>query len=106
MSGMQQPANVLAVKDAEAAYAKAKKAFDAKKEDAAVKGEYVKATVALGDANMYSTDLDAKVKYRTALKYYREALKTDPANKEAGASKDMIESIYKQMGRPIPEEGG
>ena len=52
---------------------------------------------------MLSDALDQKVKYKEALILYREALKIDPTNKEASSNKDLIESIYKSMNRPIPE---
>ncbi len=45
----------------------------------------------------------ARVKYRAALQDFRKALAADPNNVEAKTNKDEIESIYKQMGRPIPE---
>ncbi len=42
-------------------------------------------------------------KYSKALKLYRESLKADPHDAEAKKWVDMIESIYKSMGRPIPK---
>jgi tetratricopeptide (TPR) repeat protein len=81
-------------------YDVAKAAYD---KDAKKKDAYVKATVKIGTATMLADSLEARVKYRAALKYYREALKLDPANKEALNNKKMIEDIYTQMGRPIPE---
>jgi hypothetical protein len=103
---LQQPDKVLPVKTAEAAYDKAKKAYEGAKDDKAAKEAYLEATLNLADANMYSQDLPPNVKYRAALKYYREVLKVDPSNEKAGASKTTIEEIYKSMGRDIPEEGG
>lgn len=88
---------------AETNYKKEKAAYTAAPNDAAAKSKYVAATVAFGDANMMSDTLDRKVKYKEALKYYREALSVDPKNEPAKKSKELIESIYKQMGRPIPE---
>lgn len=83
-------------KDTKAAYLKVKT-------DKAKKTAYVNATVKLATATMTSPILGAKVKYPKALRLYREALKIDPKNKEAAANKKMIEDIYKQMGREIPQ---
>jgi hypothetical protein len=78
---------------AKAAYAK----------DPKTKDVYVTATVKYGTATMLADSLTPKEKYPGALKLYREALKLDPKNEEATKNKTMIEDIYKQMGRPIPE---
>ena len=43
-----------------------------------------------------------RIKYRAALQDFRTALKYDPTNEKAKTNKDMIESIYKSMHRPIP----
>ncbi len=82
-------------RDSKAKYVKTPK-------DEKVKKAYVDATVQFGTATMTAESLDRKVKYVGALRLYREALKIDPKNKEAKANKEMIESIYKSMGRPIP----
>jgi hypothetical protein len=57
-----------------------------------------------GTFRMNDEDAGAKVKYRAALDDYRKALDADPQNEEAKKNKEMIESIYKSMGRPIPGE--
>lgn len=103
---LKQPDKVMPVKDAEAAYEKAKKAYEGSKDDEKVKGAYVNATLDLANANMFGQDLDSKVKYRAALKYYREVLKVDPGNEQAASAKNTIEEIYRSMGREIPGEGG
>ncbi len=81
----------------------AKAAFAKKPKDAKTKEAYVAATVKLGTATMVSAALPPKDKYRGALKWYKEALKVDPKNKEAKNNTDMIVSIYKSMGRPVPK---
>lgn len=48
------------------------------------------------------SDKPSNVKYPGALKLFREAAKADPANKSAQEGADMIVSIYKQMGKPVP----
>ncbi|MBS1716226.1 MAG: hypothetical protein JSS72_00665 [Armatimonadetes bacterium] len=64
---------------------------------------YAAAVTKLATTTMLSPVLDRKVKYRDALRLYREALKYDPTNKDAMGNKNMIESIYRSMGRPIPK---
>jgi tetratricopeptide (TPR) repeat protein len=81
----------------------AKAAFAKKPKDAKVKKAYVDSTVKLATASMVSPALSPREKYPTALKYYREALKVDPNNKEAKNNSEMIISIYKSMGRPVPK---
>ena len=53
---------------------------------------------------MYKSDLPPRQKYRKALSEYRRVLAIEPGNAEAKQSKDLIESIYKQMGMPVPAE--
>lgn len=68
------------------------------------KDTYVFTTVRLGLATMDAGNTqDPKVKYPAALRLFREALKVDPANADAKQNKDLIESIYKSMHRPIPQ---
>jgi len=105
---MSDPANgagddTAALKDLEKQYEDAKAAYLAKPGDADLKTKYVDATVAFGHQSMVSPSLQATVKYRRALKLYREALKLDPKNAVAKPETDLIVSIYKQMGRPVPE---
>ena len=84
------------------AYDAAKKTLAAKPKDAKAKVAYVAAGDRYATATMMSPDLDRKAKYRDALKVYREVLKVDPKNHEAKNNSDMIVSIYKSMGRPVP----
>ncbi|MCE9559896.1 MAG: hypothetical protein K8R88_13220 [Armatimonadetes bacterium] len=88
---------------AENLYTKTKAAFTKKPKDAKIKKSYVDATVSFGTITMNSPLLGPKEKYPKALNLYREALKADPKNEIALANKDMIEKIYKSMGRPIPK---
>ncbi len=84
------------------AYAKAKKVLAAKPKDKKAKQAFVVAGDRFATATMMSPDLDRKVKYRESLRVYREVLKVDPQNKEAKNNSEMIISIYKQLGKPIP----
>jgi hypothetical protein len=84
------------VSDLEAAYAK-------NPSDAATKKQLVAATYEYGHTVMTDPDLSPRIKYRTALKEFRRVLVLDPNHKQAASEKEMIESIYRQMGRPIPQ---
>jgi hypothetical protein len=81
-----------------------------KKIAAAEKGGDKKAVAAAyatrGTVHMNDAKAGARVKYRAALADYRKALQADPGNAEAKTNKQMIESIYKQMGLPVPGDGG
>ena len=84
-------------------YELAKKAYTKDPSGATAKETYVETTVRYGLAVMSPGNPDEpKVKYPGALRLFREALNVDPTNQQAEQSKDLIESIYKQMGRPIP----
>jgi hypothetical protein len=52
---------------------------------------------------MYESPLAPKQKYSTALKMYRSAVKLDPTNDVAKKNIAVIEGIYRQLGRPIPD---
>ena len=47
--------------------------------------------------------LSSPVKYRAGLALCRMVLAVDPKNAECKKDKDEIETIYKQMSRPVPE---
>ena len=53
---------------------------------------------------MYNDTIPQNVKYRLALKQFNHVLKLDPEQKDAREQKDLIEGIYKQMGREIPSD--
>jgi hypothetical protein len=88
-------------------------ALDAKIKQAEAKAKARNATEAdrkaaaaayLERANVYySAQIPSLYKY--ALGDFRHVLKYDPSNEEAKAKSEQIISIYKQMGRPVPENG-
>jgi len=89
----------LLTKEADEADAKYKKTkSEADKKDAIIK-QMQAANYLMNQAESISQ----KVKYRSALKRYRRVLELDPNNEEAKGNKKIIEDIYTQMGRPIPE---
>ncbi|HMW00391.1 MAG TPA: hypothetical protein PKE58_09605 [Acidobacteriota bacterium] len=81
---------------------KLEKQYEAKPGDAKLKAELVKAKLDYGNELMFKSPLPPRVKYRAALKMYREVLALDPSNKEAEDNKGQIEAIYKSMNRPVP----
>jgi hypothetical protein len=92
------------LKSLEVSYKKAKELFAKKPNDAKAKKSYIDATFAFGMGNMYSETLPPRMKYKTALTYFREVMKVDPKNKPAKEQYDLIASIYKSMGRPVPQQ--
>lgn len=71
--------------------------------DAKLKSEVAEANFQVGYATMMNPELPPRMKYGAALKKYRRALALNPKHAEALKNKDMIEGIYKQMGRPVPQ---
>lgn len=71
--------------------------------DAEVNKALAEAHLKYGDSFMYNESLPPRQKYAPALRQYRAVLAVDPANKDAQTKIKLIEDIYKQMGRPIPQ---
>jgi hypothetical protein len=93
----QTPHPELAKKVADLEEAYAKDSSDATKK------QLVEAAFTYGNTMMNDPDLPPRVKYRAALKQFRRTLELDPNHEGAKKNKEMIESIYRQMGRPVPE---
>ena len=66
---------------------------------------YVESNNRHGLACMSTDALDRKVKYKMALADFRKVLRIEPNNKVAKSNADLIVSIYKSMGRPVPGSG-
>ena len=88
-------------------------ALDAKIKQAEAKAKSRNATEAdrkaaaaayLERANVYYTAQTPSL-YKYALGDFRRVLKYDPSNEEAKAKSEQIIAIYKQMGRPVPDNG-
>lgn len=86
-----------------ATYSKAKTVYQKSPKDSAKRAAYVTATTQLADTYMTILGLAPKQKYPNALKYYREVLKIEPKNKHAQDSANIIISIYKSLGKPVPK---
>lgn len=71
--------------------------------DAEVTGALAQAHLKYGDYFMFNEQLPPRQKYRPALRQYRSVLKYEPGNKDAATKIKTIETIYKQMGMPVPD---
>jgi tetratricopeptide (TPR) repeat protein len=67
------------------------------------KKKYIDQHLTAGLYLTYEANLNPKDKYGPALKHFNKVLEADPKNQEALQNKQQIESIYEQMGRPIPQ---
>ena len=90
-------------KQFDAAIALLDPAYKANPKDADLNKALAEAHLKYGDSYMYNDQLPPRMKYAPALKQYRQVLVYDKTNKDAQQKINTIESIYKQMGRPIPE---
>ncbi|MDE3058793.1 MAG: hypothetical protein KGJ59_12640 [Bacteroidota bacterium] len=72
-------------------------------DDDALKSARAAAHMKYADYLMYDSPLPPHQKYPGALRQYRIVVSLDPTNQEAKQDIDMIESIYRQMGKPIPQ---
>lgn len=71
--------------------------------DAGALAKLIAAKTEYGVKLMEDGTVPPMMKYRPALKAFKEVLALDPGNKEASARKAVIEDIYRSMGRPVPE---
>ena len=70
--------------------------------DELLKKAQVIAHIKYGNYLMYESTLPPKEKYPSALRQYRMAAAIDSANAEARQNINLIEGIYSQMGRTVP----
>ncbi len=92
-----------AVEKSKAEALKLEKQLKARPNDAKLKLKTADAFYKYGHTMMYSPALMPREKYRGALAEFRVALKYNPKHAQAAGEKKMIEDIYRQMGRPIPQ---
>ncbi|MDX2129610.1 MAG: hypothetical protein SFU91_11305 [Chloroherpetonaceae bacterium] len=76
----------------------------AAKKERGTKAEQVSSLMEFADYMMFQAQVPPRIKYRPALKAYREVLALDPSNSDAAKNKKQIEDIYAQMGIPIPQD--
>jgi hypothetical protein len=84
------------VSEAEARLAK-------KPSDPQLKKQLAEALYQQGQQIMLDDNLMPREKYGPALKLFDRALAMNPGHPGAKQSKEMIEGIYRQMGRPVPQ---
>jgi len=77
--------------------------YKANPKHAEVSKALVNAHLKYGDSFMYNESLPPRQKYAPALRQYRAVIAVDPSNKDAQTKIKLIEDIYKQMGRPVPQ---
>ena len=102
LAGAQSPADKT-LATYKKAYLAAKQSLAAKPKDKKVRATFVAAGDRYATATMTADSLPPRIKYREALRLYREVLKVDPKNHEASNNAKMIVDIYKSMGRPVPQ---
>ena len=71
--------------------------------DKAVAEALSEAHTVYGESVMNNAPMPPARKYPTALKEFRIALELNKDNKKAKENIDLIEGIYKSMGRPVPK---
>lgn len=89
--------------DLEKKHVAAETAFKKKPTDAKLKKAHLDAARKLANAVLVSPALAPKDKYPKSLRVYRGIMKIDPKNAHAKKQIDLIEGIYRSMGRPIPK---
>jgi len=70
--------------------------------DPKVKSALAVAYAQQGEAIMMDASLPPRQKYPNALRLFRKALALNPKQPGAAEGREAIETIYKQMGMPIP----
>ncbi len=73
-------------------------------DDLAIKQSRIESHLKYATYFMYNDSLPPRKKYPAALKHYRKVLSLDPNNAQAKQEADLIISIYKDMGKEVPQE--
>ena len=100
---IDQATKLIADKDFEKGIAMIDDLGNSSPSDEIVKRARIDAHLKYATYLMYESTLPPKEKYPSALRQYRLVATIDPANDEAKQNINLIESIYNQMGRPIPQ---
>jgi tetratricopeptide (TPR) repeat protein len=103
-AGGATPADAKRLAKLETSYKTAKAALAKKPKDEKTKKAFAVAATQFGHESMVSPALTPRVKYRQALRVYREVLKLYPTYPVAREEFDLMVKIYKQMGRPVPQD--
>ena len=100
---VDQAKKQIAGKKFDEAIATLEPALKAKPKSVEVQKALSEAYTGKADVTMNDAALAPRQKYPDALRGFRKAVDLDKDNKKAKAGVDMIEGIYKQMGRPVPQ---
>ena len=100
---MDQAKKQIGAKKYDEAIATLEPALKAKPKSVPVQKALSEAYTGKADVAMNNAALPPRQKYPDALRSYRKAVEYDKDNKTAKEGIDMIEGIYKQMGRPVPQ---
>jgi len=100
---IDEAAKLIANKDFEKGIAMIDDLGNSSPSDEMVKKARIDAHLKYASYFMYESTLPPKEKYPSALRQYRLVATIDPANEEAKQNINLIEGIYNQMGRPIPQ---
>jgi tetratricopeptide (TPR) repeat protein len=100
---VDQAKKQMAAKKYDEAIATLEPALKAKPKSVEVQKALSEAYTGKGDIAMNNAALPPRQKYPEALRAFRKAVELDKENKKAKDSIEMIEGIYKQMGRPVPQ---
>jgi tetratricopeptide (TPR) repeat protein len=102
-AAVDQAKKQMAAKKYDEAIATLEPALKAKPKSVEVQKALSEAYTGKGDIAMNNAALPPRQKYPEALRAFRKAVELDKENKKAKDSIEMIEGIYKQMGRPVPQ---
>ena len=100
---IEEATKLVANKDFEKGVAMLDELGNASPNDEPLKKAQIDAHLKYANYLMYESTLLPKEKYPLALLQYRFVATIDPTNAEAKQNIDLIEGIYSQMGRPIPQ---
>jgi tetratricopeptide (TPR) repeat protein len=101
-AAVDQAKKQIAGKKYDEAIATLEPALKAKPKSVEVQKALSEAYTGKADVLMNNAALPPRQKYPEALRAFRKAVELDKENKKAKDGAEMIEGIYKQMGRPVP----
>jgi tetratricopeptide (TPR) repeat protein len=102
-AAVDQAKKQIAGKKYDEAIATLEPALKAKPKSVEVQKALSEAYTGKADVLMNNAALPPRQKYPEALRAFRKAVELDKENKKAKDGAEMIEGIYKQMGRPVPQ---
>ena len=100
---IDEATKLIAAKDFEKGIAMIDEMGKSSPSDQLVKKAQIDAHLKYANYFMYESTLPPKEKYPSALREYRFVATIDPTNDDAKQNINLIEGIYNQMGRPIPQ---